>query len=112
MGYDRFHTCAFAVDPKYGILKTEYKACVDKKVEAVIKKFDDFWSKWEPKLQEHFICGYKCTARVTTPCLRLLLPQTLFWSPMAMPKPLGTITPPDLESLSVFISMQQVNWLV
>merc|ERR1739838_702627 len=69
--YHRFHTCAFAVDPKYEILKTEYKACVDKKVEAVIKKFEDFWSKWQPKLKEHFICGYKCTARVTTPCLRL-----------------------------------------
>merc|ERR1739838_1302982 len=69
--YDRFHTCAFAVDPKYEILKTEYKACVDKKIEAVIKKFEDFWSKSQPKLKEHFICGYKCTARVTTPCLRL-----------------------------------------
>merc|ERR1739838_45814 len=40
--YDRFHTCAFAVDTVYNILKTEYKKC-----------------------------GDKCTARVTTPCLRL-----------------------------------------
>merc|ERR1739838_44694 len=69
--YDRFHTCAFAVDTKYDILKSEYKECVDKKVQAVIKKFEDFWKKWQPKLEEHFICGYKCTARVTTPCLRL-----------------------------------------
>jgi hypothetical protein len=72
--FDQFFLCAFGEQPELQSikdLKTNYHLCVDDKVDEVIKKFDDFWAEWEPKLIEHYTCGFNCTAKVTTPCLRL-----------------------------------------
>merc|ERR1739838_78304 len=52
-------------------LKNSYKGCVDVKVGDVLAKFDAFWAEWQPQLEDHYECGYKCTVKVTTPCLNI-----------------------------------------
>merc|ERR1712202_100339 len=52
-------------------LKTHYKECIEKKVAEVLKKFDDWWIIWEPKLIEHYCCGFKCKVKFVTPQLHL-----------------------------------------
>jgi len=72
--FDRFYECSFSDLPEEVVfveLKAAYKACVDQKVLDVLAKFDAFWDKWEPQLKEHYCCGFKCMAKVTTPCLNL-----------------------------------------
>jgi len=72
--FDRFYECSFSDLPEEDVFvaaKAAYKACVDQKVLDVLAKFDAFWDKMEPKLREHYCCGFKCMAKVTTPCLNL-----------------------------------------
>merc|ERR1712013_927317 len=58
-------------NPKIVALKTHYKECIDKKVEEVLRKFDEWWILWEPKLIEHYCCGFKCKVKFVTPELHL-----------------------------------------
>jgi len=58
-------------NPKIVALKTHYKECIEKKVEEVLKKFDEWWILWEPKLIEHYCCGFKCKVKFVTPELHL-----------------------------------------
>jgi len=68
--FDRFFHCSFGVNPTEQLflnLQVDYKSCVDTKVVALLQKYDDFWSLWQPKLVHHYECGFKCTTKVTTP---------------------------------------------
>jgi len=72
--FDRFYECSFGDLPEEQVftdLKNSYKGCVDVKVGDVLAKFDAFWAEWQPQLEEHYECGYKCTVKVTTPCLNI-----------------------------------------
>jgi len=72
--FDRFHIAMFGATPANALivaLKTNYHTCVDDKVTEVLGKFDTFWNEWQPKLIEHYTCGFKCTTSVTTPSLNL-----------------------------------------
>jgi len=72
--FDQFYECSFGDLPEEQVftdLQTAYKGCVDQKVLDVLAKFDAFWDEWQPKLEEHYTCGFKCTTKVTTPCLNL-----------------------------------------
>jgi len=72
--FDQFFLCAFGeapVDTLIQNLKTHYHGCVQTKVDDVLAKFDAFWTEWQPQLVEHYTCGFKCTTKVTTPCLNL-----------------------------------------
>jgi len=72
--FDQFHIAMFGATPAEPLivaLKTNYHTCVDNKVTEVLGKFDTFWNEWQPKLVEHYTCGFKCTTSVTTPSLNL-----------------------------------------
>jgi len=72
--FDGFYECSFGDLPEEQVftdLQTAYKGCVDIKVNDIIAKFDAFWAEWQPKLEEHYECGFKLTTKVTTPCLNL-----------------------------------------
>merc|ERR1739838_1301370 len=72
--FDKFYTCSFGENPTNAnilSLKVYKTDCVDAKVAAVVTKFNKFWAIWEPKLIEHYTCGFKCTTPFTTPELKL-----------------------------------------
>ena len=72
--FEKFYECTFGDLPEEEVWveqKKAYKQMIDQKVLDVLKKFDDFWNEWEPKLQEHYVCSLKCSVKVTTPSLKL-----------------------------------------
>merc|ERR1712096_541075 len=72
--FEAFFVSAFGAAPTNKLiisLKTHYKECIEKKVAEVLKKFDDWWIIWEPKLIEHYCCGFKCKVKFVTPQLHL-----------------------------------------
>jgi len=72
--FEKFYDCTFGDLPEEEVWveqKKAYKQMVDQKVLDVLKKFDDFWNEWQPKLQEHYVCSLKCSVKVTTPSLKL-----------------------------------------
>jgi len=72
--FDRFYECSFGDLPEEQVfvdLKAAYKGCVDVKVGQVLAKFDAFWAEWTSQLIENYECGYKCSVKVTTPCLNI-----------------------------------------
>jgi len=72
--FDQFYKFSFGDLPEdqlFTDLVVAYKSCVDAKVGNILAKFDAYWAEWQPKLEEHYECGYKCTSKVTTPCMNL-----------------------------------------
>jgi len=72
--FEAFFVSVFGAAPTNKLiisLKTHYKECIEKKVAEVLKKFDDWWIIWEPKLIEHYCCGFKCKVKFVTPQLHL-----------------------------------------
>merc|ERR1719466_556301 len=72
--FEKFYDCTFGDLPEEEVWveqKKAYKQMVDQKVLDVLKKFDDFWNEWQPKLQEHYVCSLKCSVKGTTPSLKL-----------------------------------------
>jgi len=72
--FDRFMDCTFGDLPEeelFAELRLSYKGCVDDKVNAVVEKFDDWWTTWQPQLLEHYQCGLRCTVNMSCPTLKL-----------------------------------------
>jgi len=72
--FDLFYVSAFGETPADALiqgLKGIYHGCVDTKVGAVLAKFDAYWAEWQPQLEEHYTCGFKCSVTLKTPCLSL-----------------------------------------
>merc|ERR1712002_197757 len=78
--FNQFFKCSFdqiikdihqGENATYEALKTNYDACVKAKVAAVMAKFEKHWDEWQPQLEMHYTCGFKCTTKVTTPTLKL-----------------------------------------
>merc|ERR1711872_131258 len=72
--FDRFMDCTFGDLPEeelFTALRASYKGCVDDKVNAVVEKFDDWWTTWQPQLLEHYQCGLRCTVTMSCPTLKL-----------------------------------------
>lgn len=78
--FNQFFKCSFeqlikdihqGQNATYEALKTNYDACVKAKVAAVMAKFEKHWDEWQPQLETHYTCGFKCTTKVTTPTLKL-----------------------------------------
>jgi len=72
--FEKFWEAAFGTEQADAIvtdMKATYLKCVDDHVAEVLKKFDDWWAEFTPKLIEHHTCGLKCKANVCTPSLRL-----------------------------------------
>merc|ERR1711922_124569 len=75
---EQFNKCVASKETKV----VNYKKCLDERRTAqraklekhlnrlaechmdVFEKFYDFWNKWEPKLQEHYVCSLKCSVKV------------------------------------------------
>merc|ERR1712038_2198375 len=88
--FEKFFISAFGegVEGLVAEVKTHYLKCVDDHVEKILKKFDDWWSKYLPRLVEHHTCGLKCKASVHVPCSNLhytwtfhapILDECKFW---------------------------------
>jgi len=71
--FEKFFVVAFG-DKVEGLItevKAHYLKCVDDHVAMILKKFDDWWTKYQPRLVEHHTCGLKCKAIAHVPHLHL-----------------------------------------
>jgi len=78
--FDAFYRCAFGSNPQDDSikkLKIHYYKCIDDTIEEVRKKFEDYWKEWQPKLEGHYVCTYKCGVSLTLPAFSLACNWTL-----------------------------------
>jgi len=69
--FNSFYECSFRDIPnsdKFSSLIEAYKNKIDARVLEVMQKFDGYWIKWQPQLEEHFECGVKCMHKIVAPC--------------------------------------------
>merc|ERR1712168_295028 len=72
--FEKFFCSAFGANPENQLIKElriHYRECVQKKIEEVLKKYEEWWIIWQPKLIEHYVCGLKCSVKFEAPCLEL-----------------------------------------
>ena len=71
--FNSFYKCSFGckvTDASIILLKTDYIACVDQKVQTILTQFDDFWCTEKPKYLAVYSCGIKCKPKVSIVGLR------------------------------------------